>query len=65
VIVAMRKVDWVTRNLESVSKGPLTAEEQRWLWRLRKLAARRERWQRRAKKLIASKQRLWRRLCRT
>jgi aryl-alcohol dehydrogenase-like predicted oxidoreductase len=65
VIVAMRKVEWITRNLESVSKGPLTAEEQRWLLRLRKLTARRERWQNRVRKLIASKQRLWRRLRRT
>ena len=64
VIVAMRKVEWIRRNLESISRGPLTAEEQRWLLRLRRLVARRERWQRRARKLIASKQRLWRRLCR-
>jgi aryl-alcohol dehydrogenase-like predicted oxidoreductase len=65
VIVAMRKLEWVTRNLESVSKGPLTAEEHRWLLRLRKLAARRERWQRRVRKLMAGKTRLWQRIYRT
>jgi len=31
VIVAMRKVEWINRNLESVSRGPLTVDELRWL----------------------------------
>lgn len=35
LIVAMRKKEWVDRNLESVSKGPLTGQEQRLLDRLR------------------------------
>ena len=47
VIVAMRKPEWISCNLESVSRGPLSAEEQRLLQRLRKLAARRNRrWRR-------------------
>jgi aryl-alcohol dehydrogenase-like predicted oxidoreductase len=46
VIVGMRKVEWIPRNLESVSRGPLTTEEQRWLEHLRRLTARRRRWQR-------------------
>jgi len=47
VIVAMRKVDWISRNLESVSRGPLTGEEQRLLQRLRKLVTKKNRWWRR------------------
>jgi aryl-alcohol dehydrogenase-like predicted oxidoreductase len=47
VIVAMRKPQWISSNLESVSRGPLTAEEQRLLQQLRTLAARRNRWWRR------------------
>jgi aryl-alcohol dehydrogenase-like predicted oxidoreductase len=31
VIVAMRKVKWISRNMASVSKGPLTARERRRL----------------------------------
>jgi aryl-alcohol dehydrogenase-like predicted oxidoreductase len=31
VIVAMRKVEWVSRNVASVSRGPITANEERWL----------------------------------
>jgi len=31
VIVAMRKVEWVSKNVASVARGPLTAEEQRSL----------------------------------
>jgi len=41
VIVAMRKVEWVQRNLESVSRGPLTARERRFLFRLK---TKRHRW---------------------
>jgi aryl-alcohol dehydrogenase-like predicted oxidoreductase len=44
VIVAMRKATWVARNLDSVSRGPLTAEERRWLQRLRGLTAKKPRW---------------------
>ena len=44
VIVAIRNPDWIRRNLESVSRGPLTAEEHGLL---RMLAARRNRWWRR------------------
>jgi aryl-alcohol dehydrogenase-like predicted oxidoreductase len=44
VIVAMRKVEWVKRNLESVSRGPLTAEESRRLQHLRGLTAKKQRW---------------------
>jgi len=34
VIVGMRKVEWVLRNVESVARGPLTAEETIWLRKL-------------------------------
>ena len=34
VIVGMRKVEWVLRNVESVARGPLTAEEAAWLRKL-------------------------------
>jgi aryl-alcohol dehydrogenase-like predicted oxidoreductase len=44
VIVAMRRVEWVARNLESVARGPLTARERRWLGRLRRVAAGQRRW---------------------
>jgi aryl-alcohol dehydrogenase-like predicted oxidoreductase len=44
VIVAMRKVEWITRNLESVSRGPLTAEELRWLQHLQRLTAKKPHW---------------------
>jgi aryl-alcohol dehydrogenase-like predicted oxidoreductase len=35
VIVGMRRVEWIARNLESISRGPLTSEESRWLNSLR------------------------------
>jgi len=44
VIVGMRKIEWVLRNLESVAKGPLTVEEDRWLQGLRGLAAKKKGW---------------------
>ena len=44
VIVAMRKVEWIALNLESVSRGPLTAKEHRWLQHLRGLTAKKRRW---------------------
>jgi aryl-alcohol dehydrogenase-like predicted oxidoreductase len=39
LIVAMRRVAWVTRNVESAARGPLTARERRFLRRLRGLSA--------------------------
>jgi len=44
LIVAMRKEEWVVRNLESVSKGPLTSKELALLKRLRNPAAKTDRW---------------------
>jgi aryl-alcohol dehydrogenase-like predicted oxidoreductase len=46
VIVAMRKLEWISRNVESIAKGPLTAEELRWLRRLYAHRDRRRWWQR-------------------
>jgi len=57
VIVGMRKVAWITRNLESVSKGPLTAEENAWLRRLRPPAEKRRWWRR-----LRAPRRWWQRL---
>jgi aryl-alcohol dehydrogenase-like predicted oxidoreductase len=39
LIVAMRKIEWVTRNLESVARGPLTDEERLQLQGLREPVA--------------------------
>ncbi|HEY1725744.1 MAG TPA: aldo/keto reductase [Steroidobacteraceae bacterium] len=47
VIVAIRKTEWIGRNLESVARGPLTIEERQLLQRLRTQAAGRNRWWRR------------------
>jgi aryl-alcohol dehydrogenase-like predicted oxidoreductase len=44
VVVAMRKVGWIARNLESVARGPLTAREHRWLQRLRRFTAKNRPW---------------------
>jgi len=38
VVVAMRQVRWVQRNLESIAKGPLTVQEQQELRKLCRLA---------------------------
>ena len=46
LIIAMRKLDWISRNVESVAKGPLTAAESRWLRRLYAQGERRRWWQR-------------------
>ena len=47
VIVAMRKAEWVSCNIASVSKGPLSAEELRWLEGLRGLTPKKHRlWER-------------------
>jgi aryl-alcohol dehydrogenase-like predicted oxidoreductase len=54
LIVAMRKFEWVGRNLESVSKGPLTDEEQRLLMRLRNPAPRKDLgWRRLLRRFLA------------
>lgn len=34
LIVGFRKKEWISRNLESLSMGPLSKEEQRWLFKL-------------------------------
>jgi aryl-alcohol dehydrogenase-like predicted oxidoreductase len=44
VIVGMRKLAWIRRNVESISRGPLTVVEHRWLRRLRRQAERRGWW---------------------
>jgi aryl-alcohol dehydrogenase-like predicted oxidoreductase len=44
VIVGIRKIEWIEPNLESVSKGPLTAEEHRWLQNLRAITIKKRRW---------------------
>src|SRR5437660_2071642 len=31
VIVGMRKIEWIKRNVQSLSRGPLTVDELRWL----------------------------------
>jgi aryl-alcohol dehydrogenase-like predicted oxidoreductase len=46
VIVAMRKVEWIARNLESVSRGPLSVEELRRLNRLRRITSKHRWWRR-------------------
>jgi aryl-alcohol dehydrogenase-like predicted oxidoreductase len=45
VVVAMRQVRWIKRNLESVAKGPLTARERQELRKMCRLAEQRW-WQR-------------------
>jgi len=54
VIVGIRKLAWINRNVESVSRGPLAAEEYRWLRRLQAQAERRRWWQR-VRRLFASR----------
>src|SRR5207248_7353313 len=44
VIIGMRKVEWIKRNAESVSKGPLTADEYRWLQRMRAFTLTKQPW---------------------
>jgi aryl-alcohol dehydrogenase-like predicted oxidoreductase len=47
VIIGMRKVEWIKRNVQSVSKGPLTGDEHRWLQQLRALTLKKQScWQR-------------------
>jgi aryl-alcohol dehydrogenase-like predicted oxidoreductase len=52
VIIGMRKVEWIDRNIESVSKGPLTADERCWLQHLRGLTLRKQRWWQRVRRLF-------------
>jgi aryl-alcohol dehydrogenase-like predicted oxidoreductase len=52
VIVGMRQVEWVTRNLESVAKGPLTTEERRWLRQMQLLGRKNHRWRQRLRRLF-------------
>ncbi len=52
VIIGMRKVEWIKRNVESISKGPLTADEYRWLQQLRALTLKKHRWWHRIRRLF-------------
>jgi aryl-alcohol dehydrogenase-like predicted oxidoreductase len=52
VIIGMRKVEWINRNVESVSKGPLTADEHRRLQHLRGLTLKKHRWWQRVRRLV-------------
>jgi aryl-alcohol dehydrogenase-like predicted oxidoreductase len=52
VIIGMRKVDWIKRNVESVSKGPLTPDEQRRLQHLRKLTLKKRGWWKRFRRFF-------------
>jgi aryl-alcohol dehydrogenase-like predicted oxidoreductase len=54
LIIAMRKLDWISRNVESVAKGPLTSAESRWLRRLYAQSERRRWWQRLRQLLLRS-----------
>jgi hypothetical protein len=46
VVVAMRRHEWVARNMESVARGPLTAAEHKWLATLREPLSRKSWWRR-------------------
>jgi aryl-alcohol dehydrogenase-like predicted oxidoreductase len=52
VIIGIRKVEWIERNIESVTKGPLTADEHRRLQRLRALTHEKGRWWRRVRRFF-------------
>jgi aryl-alcohol dehydrogenase-like predicted oxidoreductase len=52
VMIGMRKIEWIERNVESVSKGPLTAEEYRWLQDLRKLTLKKLSWWKRFRRVF-------------
>jgi len=52
VIIGMRKVDWIKRNVESVSKGPLTPDEQRRLQHLQRLTLKKQHWWERIRRLF-------------
>jgi aryl-alcohol dehydrogenase-like predicted oxidoreductase len=52
VIIGMRKVEWIDRNVESVSKGPLTADEHCQLRDLRRLMLNKHHWWHRIRRLF-------------
>jgi aryl-alcohol dehydrogenase-like predicted oxidoreductase len=52
VIIGMRKLEWIKRNLESVSRGPLTAEEHRRLQDLRALTIKKPHWWQRLRRFL-------------
>jgi aryl-alcohol dehydrogenase-like predicted oxidoreductase len=52
VIVGMRKVEWIHRNVESVAKGPLTPDEHRRLEDLRALTLKKHRWWKRFRRFF-------------
>jgi aryl-alcohol dehydrogenase-like predicted oxidoreductase len=52
VIIGMRKIEWINCNVESVSRGPLTANEHRRLQQLRGLTLKKDRWWRRVRRLF-------------
>jgi aryl-alcohol dehydrogenase-like predicted oxidoreductase len=54
LVVAMRRVEWVRRNVESAARGPLTAEEHRWLRRVHALTDERRWWPRLRRRLGGS-----------
>jgi aryl-alcohol dehydrogenase-like predicted oxidoreductase len=52
VIIGMRKVEWIKRNAESVSKGPLAPDEQRRLQHLQRLTLKKQHWWERIRRLF-------------
>jgi aryl-alcohol dehydrogenase-like predicted oxidoreductase len=52
VIIGMRKLEWIERNLVSVSKGPLTAEEHRQLQELQAFTLGKRRWWTRLRRFL-------------
>jgi aryl-alcohol dehydrogenase-like predicted oxidoreductase len=52
VIVGMRKLEWIKRNLEGISKGQLSAEEHRRLQNLRALTIQKPRWWQRIRRFF-------------
>ena len=52
VIIGMRKVEWIKRNAESVSKGPLTPAEQLRLQHLQRLTLKKQHWWKRIRRLF-------------
>jgi aryl-alcohol dehydrogenase-like predicted oxidoreductase len=52
VIVGMRKLEWIKRDLESISKGQLSAEEHRRLQTLRALTIQKPRWWQRIRRFF-------------
>jgi aryl-alcohol dehydrogenase-like predicted oxidoreductase len=52
VIIGMRKIEWIKRNVESVVKGPLTAQEYRRLRDLQALTLEKHHWWQRIRRLF-------------